>query len=71
VEPSLQELAFATTAGDSLLGSLRFCVSESLPVTHPLVLLAISGPRKINGAACKSRAFSVAYESAEGKFIRP
>jgi hypothetical protein len=27
--------------------------------------------RKINGTSCKSGLFSVAYESPEGKFIRP
>jgi hypothetical protein len=37
---------FATTAGHSLLGSLRFCVSESLPVTHPLCCQPSAGLAK-------------------------
>jgi len=45
--------------------------SESLRVTHAFALLAISRPRKISDASRKSGLFSVAYESAEGKFIRP
>jgi hypothetical protein len=30
-----------------------------------------SRPRKISDVSCESGLFSVAYESAEGKFIRP
>jgi hypothetical protein len=40
-------------------------------VAHTFALPAASWPRKITGASRKSGLFSVAYESAEGKFIRP
>jgi hypothetical protein len=40
-------------------------------VAHALTLSSASRPRKINDASRKSGLFSVAYESAEGKFIRP
>jgi hypothetical protein len=45
--------------------------SESLTVTRAFALLSTSRPPKINDGPCKSRLFSVAYESAKGKFIRP
>jgi hypothetical protein len=45
--------------------------SESFGVTHALAMRSVSRPRKINDASCKSGLFSVAYESAEGKFNRP
>jgi len=40
-------------------------------VAHAFALPAANQPRKINDASCKSGLFSVAYERAEGKFIRP
>jgi len=60
-------------------GAGRFLAAQALRratnlfrgAAHTLALPAASRPRKISDASCKSGVFSVAYKSADGKFIRP
>jgi hypothetical protein len=56
---------------EDFLPAFRPAPTNLSAVTHASALPAASRSRKINGASCKSGLFSVAYESAEGKFIRP
>jgi len=44
--------------------------SESFGVTLALAPPTAGRPGKINDASCKSCVLSVAYENADGKFIR-
>jgi hypothetical protein len=50
---------------------LQDCANESLAVAREFVLPSASRPRKNKDASCESGLISVAYESTEGKFIRP